>query len=442
MESNRIENLIETYRDTLLDDVIPFWTGHSVDREHGGFLTFLDRDGSVYGPDKPVWLQGRIVWMYSKLVNELCTPDVSGFPLHSNPETSLCTPSVSGTPLHSNPGTSITPPQSPPKEGGGAEWLDLARHGLDFLLKHCFDDDGRAFFVVTRDGQPLRKRRYVFSEVFAVMGLAEYAKASGEDWARQKAAEVFDTLVRYHTTPGLLEPKVNPSVRQLKGHAMPMILLATAQVARQVDDRPIYNQIIDQSLHEVFDHFLKPDMKVLLETVGPNGEFVDIPEGRVVNPGHAIETSWFIMEEGRHRNDRELSMRALPILEWSLERGWDPEFGGLFYFTDVKDLPCQQYEWDMKLWWPHTEAIYATLLAYHLTGDDKWARWHEKVHDYSFSHFSDTEFGEWYGYLHRDGTVSHRLKGNLWKGPYHLSRMLLLSWKLLEEMRCFGISGI
>lgn len=390
MDRNRIDSLIKTYRDTLLDDVIPFWTKNSVDREHGGFLTFLDRDGSVYGPDKPVWLQGRIVWMYSKLYNTVEKRQ---------------------------------------------EWLDLARHGLGFLMKHCFDDDGRAFFVVTRDGKPLRKRRYVFSEVFAVMGLAEFAKATGEDWARQKAAEVFDTLVRYHTTPGLLEPKVNPDVRNLKGHAMPMILLATAQVARQVDDRPIYNEIIDNSIHEVFDHFLKPEFRAMLENVGPSGEFVDIPEGRVILPGHAIETAWFIMEEGRYRNDRELSLRALPILEWSLERGWDPEHGGgLLYYTDLKDLPCQQYEWDMKLWWPHTEMIYATLLAYHLTGDEKWAQWHQKAHDYSFSHFADPEFGEWFGYLHRDGTVSHRLKGNLWKGPYHLSRMLMLSWKLLESL--------
>lgn len=388
MDKRRIEKLIKTYRDTLLDDVIPFWTEHSVDREHGGFLTFLDRDGSVFGPDKPVWLQGRIIWMYSKLYNTVEKRQ---------------------------------------------EWLDLARHGLDFLLKHCFDEDGRMFFAVTRDGKPLRKRRYLFSEVFAIMGLAEYAKASGEDWARQKAAEVFDLMMRYHTTPGLLEPKVDPETRPMKSHSMPMILLATCQIARQVDDRPIYSETIERSLHEVFNHFAKPELKALLETVGPNGEFLDIPEGRTVLPGHAIETAWFIMEEGRYRNNPDLSLKALPILRWSLERGWDKEYGGLLYYTDLTGKPCTQYEWDMKLWWPHTEAIYATLLAYYLTGDDMWLEWHEKVHDYSFKHFADPDYGEWYGYLHRDGTVSHRLKGNLWKGPYHLSRMLLLSWKLLEK---------
>lgn len=385
-----INQLIDIYRRGLLEDTIPFWTRHSVDWEYGGYLTFLDRDGSLFGTDKPVWLQGRIIWMFSRLYNQI---------------------------------------------EQRSEWLELARHGVDFLLKHCFDVDGRAFFLVTRDGQPLRKRRYVFAEVFAVMGLAEFAKASGEDWAREKACEVWDTLIRYYTTPGLLEPKVNPQTRPMKSHAMPMILLATAQVIRQVDNRSTYDEVIDNSIRQVFDHFCKPDLRAVLENVGPNGEIIDSPEGRTILPGHAIETAWFIMEEGRHRNDRELSLRAVPLLEWSLERGWDSEFGGLLYYTDLEDKPCTQYEWDMKLWWPHTEALYATLLAYYLTGDEKWAEWYEKVHDYTYSHFPDPEYGEWFGYLHRDGTVSHRMKGNLWKGPYHLSRMQMMCWKLLEQMR-------
>ncbi|MHB9036204.1 MAG: AGE family epimerase/isomerase [Armatimonadota bacterium] len=364
--------LIDIYRNSLLEDVVPFWERHSVDREFGGFLTFLDRNGSTYGTDKPVWLQGRIAWLFAKLYNDV------------------------------------------EKRG---DWLELARHGLNFLLKHCFDSDGRMFFLVTRDGQPLRKRRYLFSETFAIMAFAEFAKASGEDWARQKAADIYDLTMRYCTTPGLLESKDVPGTRPMKSHAMPMILLATTQIIRQVDDRPIYGQTIDNSLHEVFGHFWKPDLNALLENVGPGGEVIDSVEGRCINPGHAIETSWFIMEESRCRRDPELLKKALPILECSLERGWDKEYGGLFYFTDLDNRPCVQYEWDMKLWWPHTEALYATLLAYVMTGDAKWEVWHRRVHDYAFDHFADPEFGEWFGYLHRDGSVSHQLKGNCWKGP-------------------------
>ena len=393
MDPGRIEELIRIYRDGLLDDTIPFWVRHGVDRQHGGFLTFLDRDGTVFGTDKPVWLQGRFVWVFSRLYNEVERRQ---------------------------------------------EWLDLARHGSDFLLANCFDADGRMFFLVTRDGTPLRKRRYLFSECFAAMGLAEFARASGDDEIRRRAIEVYDLMLHYHKTPGLLPPKDIPGVRPMKAHAMPMILIVTSQIMRQVDDRPIYRQTIDESIYQILEHFSRPELGALLESVGPNGEFIDTPEGRRITPGHGLESAWFIMEEGRYRGDRELSLRALPMLEWSLERGWDQEHGGLLYFVDVKGLPCVQYEWDMKLWWPHTEALYATLLAYHLTQDETWAAWYERVHDYAFGHFPDAEYGEWYGYLHRDGTVSHRLKGNCWKGLFHLPRAQLMCWKLLEEMRPAG----
>jgi len=234
----------------------------------------------------------------------------------------------------------------------------------------------------------------------------------------------------------MLEPKGIPGTRALKSHAVPMILLATAQVLRQVDDDPIYNEVIDLSLHEVLNHFMNVKHEVLLENVGPSGAFLDEPEGREVNPGHAIETSWFIMEEARHRgNDPELIRQASRILDWSLKFGWYQQYGGLLYFRDCKGYPNPNYEHDMKLWWPHNEAIYATLLAYHLTGDDTYADWHTKLHDWAYAHFPDKVHDEWFGYLHRDGSVSSTLKGNMWKGPFHLPRMQLNCWKLLEKMQ-------
>ncbi|MFN3684553.1 MAG: AGE family epimerase/isomerase [Fimbriimonadaceae bacterium] len=382
-------DLARLHRHLLLEDVVPFWTRHSPDRECGGFFTFLDEDGSVYGTDKPIWLQGRIAWLFARLCNAVEKRE---------------------------------------------EWLELSRHGLDFLRRYGYDQDGRMFFLTTRDGRPVRKRRYVFSETFAAIAFAEYAKATGDSEAARMAAQTFDTAYRYHTTPGLLEPKEIQCTRPSKGHAMPMILLATANILREVDPRPIYDEVIDRSVREVFDHFCHPEFEALLETVGPNGEFIDTPEGRTMNPGHAIETSWFIMEIGHRRNDRELVEGGLRILDWMLRRGWDEQFGGILYFRDVMDKPSTQYEWDMKLWWPHTEALVACSMAYELTGEDRWLEWYRKVHDWAFAHFPDPKHGEWYGYLHRDGTVSHRLKGNGWKGPFHLGRSALLCWRTFERL--------
>ena len=391
MKPQRIEELLAVYRDGLLDDTMPFWQKHAPDTKHGGFLTFLDADGSVVSTDKPMWVAGRITWLFAKLYNTV-----------------------------------------EPRE----EWLKWAAHGVDFIRKYGFDSDGRMFWAVTRDGRPLRKRRYLFTETFGVIALAEYAKAAGDEQAKQEAVDLYRLLLRYHTTPGLLPPKGVAGTRSLKSHAMPMILLSTSQVLRQVDDAPLYAETIDNSIAEVLRDFVKPEFEALLENVGPNGEFLDEPPGREINPGHAIETAWFIMEEARNRgNDAALIEHACRILDWSLAWGWDEEFGGIYYFRDCKGKPCPQYEHDMKLWWPHNETIIATLLAYHLTGEERYLDWHRRIHDWAYAHFPDPENGEWFGYLHRDGSLSSTLKGNMWKGPFHLPRMQLYCWKLLEEMR-------
>ena len=72
-----------------------------------------------------------------------------------------------------------------------AEWLDLAGHGIDFINRHCFDSDGRMFFSVTRDGRPLRKRRYLFSEAFAVIALGAFATAADDERSRRQALDLF-----------------------------------------------------------------------------------------------------------------------------------------------------------------------------------------------------------------------------------------------------------
>lgn len=389
MTRGRLEQLRSIYRGGLLDDVMRFWMGHTIDRECGGFLNYLDRDGTVYCTDKPVWVLGRFTWLTALLYNEIERRE---------------------------------------------EWLATSRHGVAFIEKHCFDVDGRMFFEVTRDGRPLRKRRYLFSETFAIIAFAEYARATGDAARGARARALYELVLHYYRTPGLLAPKVDSRTRPAKGHAMPMILIATTQQLRKLGDDPLYDEVIDRAAHEILNHFVHADERALLETVGPNGERLEGPEGRCINPGHAIESSWFLMEEARSGRRPELLAPALQILDWSLERGWDAQHGGLLYFVDVEGRPCVQYEHDMKLWWPHTEALYATLLAHHLTGEARYAEWHERIHAWTYAHFPDRERGEWFKYLHRDGSVSTTLKGNTWAGPFHLPRMQFLCARLLDEM--------
>jgi N-acylglucosamine 2-epimerase len=390
MDKKRIRSLSESFYSELVNNTIPFWIEHATDREHGGFTTCLDRRGDLLSPDKPMWVLSRISWLFARLYNDL----------------------------------------EPRKE-----WLDLARHGIEFIRKYGFDRDGRMFYAVTREGQPLRKRRYLFTETFGVIALAEYARASGDADCLALAKKTMHLVLDLYDKPGALEPKVFPDALKTRGHSMAMIRINTLQVLRSAERNTEYDRWIDKAIEEVFRYFVKPEKKALLETVGENGEYLGhLPEGRCVNPGHAIETAWFIMEEGRHRNDMELVKRALPILDWSLEMGWDKKHGGILYFLDIEGRQPFQLEWDMKLWWPHNEAIYATLLAYALTGEQKYERWFEKILDWSLKHFPDKKHGEWIGYLHRDGTVALDLKGSYFKGPFHLPRQQLFCHLLLKEM--------
>jgi N-acylglucosamine 2-epimerase len=382
--------LRDIYRDGLLHDTLPFWFPRAVDREHGGFFTSFDRDGTLLQTDKAVWFQGRFTWMLATLYSTV-----------------------------------------EPRE----EWLSLAKHGVDFLRKHCFDADGRMFFSLTREGRPLRKRRYVFSEIFAILALAAYGRAAGDSEAAGEALDLFRKVQGYLMTPGALAPKTNPEVRPMKGLAIPMCLIVAAQELRKTRPNQLLDDIIDKNIVEIERDFMKPEFKCVLENVGPKGEFIDNFDGRLITPGHAIEVGWMILEEARLRNrDPHLVEVGAKIIDWSMDIGWDTEYGGLYYYRDAKGLPSTEYWHDMKFWWPHNEAIIGSLLAYQLTEDPRYGKMHRMVHDWAYGHFPDSKYGEWYGYLHRDGSLSTPLKGNMWKGFFHLPRMQWYCWQRLEEM--------
>lgn len=385
--------LARQYRDTLLDDVMPFWLRHGMDREHGGIMTALGRDGTVIDTDKCVWFQGRAAWMFATLYNTV---------------------------------------------EQRADWLEAAGSCVEFIRAHCRSPEGKLFFTVTREGSPLRMRRYVFSEAFAAIGNAAFAKAAGDSRAAADAVEFFATFLNHSFTPGVMPPKTDPSTRPMKALSPLMIGIVTAQELREnLGDITVSGRSCaewsDRFIAEIERDFCKSDLGAVLEVAGPNGEIIDHYDGRTLNPGHAIECAWFIMREGAHRGDRRLIELGCTMLDWMWKRGWDEEFGGLFYFTDLRGLPVQEYWHDMKFWWPHCEAIIATLLAWKLTGEAKYAEWHRLVHDWSFKRFADPEFGEWFGYLHRDGSIASQAKGTMFKGPFHLPRMLWQGWRVLEK---------
>ena len=353
------EELIELakfYQHQLLNDTVPFWFPRSFDKEHGGFLLMRDADGTLIDDDKAVWIQGRATWLLSTLYNTVEKKQ---------------------------------------------EWLDGAKLGYDFLNNHCFDSDGQMFFHVTKEGNPIRKRRYFFSETFYVIAAAAYSKASGDASAAEKARSVFGRCIDYATIPGLLEPKYT-STRPSKGIGVSMIMMNTAQQLRENIGDPRCDTLIEQWISDIETNFVKDDIQCVMEQVAPDGSIIDHIDGRTLNPGHAIEGAWFILHEAKYRNnDQHLIELGCKMLDYMWERGWDKEYGGIMYFKDVYNKPVQEYWHDMKFWWPHNEVIIATLLAFLITGKEKYANWHKQVNDYAYTHFHDKINGEWYGYLHR-----------------------------------------
>ena len=384
-----IKSWAESYKKDLTENIMPFWMKYGLDRENGGVYTCVDRDGSLMDTTKSVWFQGRFAFICSFAYNNV---------------------------------------------EKNQEWLDAAKSTLEFIEKHCFDEQGHMYFSVTAEGKPLRKRRYVFSETFAAIAMSEYALATGDQHWAKRAIQVFEDTQRFLATPGFLPAKFEADVK-LQGHSIVMILINVGSCIRKVVDDPKLTQQIDESIEKLRKYFIHPEFKCLLETVGENGEFIDTNMTRTINPGHCIETSWFIMEEAKLRGwDKPMLDMALQVFDWSWDWGWDKQYGGIINFRDCKNLPPQDYSQDMKFWWPQCETIIASLYAYLGTGDEKYLYRHERISEWTYAHFPDAENGEWYGYLHRDGTVAQPAKGNLYKGPFHIPRMMIKGYMLCQEI--------
>lgn len=381
--------LAQLYKSTLLEDVIPFWERHSIDREYGGYFTCLERDGSVFDTDKFVWLQARQLWTFAMLYNRL----------EKRPE-----------------------------------WLEIAQHGANFLRQHGMDDLGNWYFALDRTGNPLVQPYNIFSDCFAAIAFAQYALAAGDEAASDLAKQTFENILRRESNPKGIYNKQVPRSRPLVGFALPMILCNLTLELETLLSSEMVEAQIDRATYEIMEVFLDPESLLISENVTPSGEQIDSFDGRLLNPGHAIEAMWFMMEVGQRHGNQQLIQRAVDVTLATLEFGWDPEFGGIFYFMDRLGHPPQQLEWDQKLWWVHLETLVALAMGYALTDRTECWNWYQQVHEYTWSHFPDPPNGEWYGYLNRHGEVLLPLKGGKWKGCFHVPRALFRCWQVFEKL--------
>lgn len=386
----RLKRLRQQYYSSLFDDVVPWWERHSLDRECGGYYSLLERDGRVWANDKYMWMTGREIWTFSHLYNQ----------------------------YQRNPA-----------------WLDAAKLGADFMLRHAFLPDGKMYFRLTRDGRPLSKALSIYTEVFAAIGLAELSHAAGDEQLWAKAMAMYDFLVPRFGRPSDTALLGYPINAEFHLHAHDMCRITVAWVFNTIRPSQRFEDDLRLSADSIVGKHWKPELHALLENVAMDGStLLDLPEGRMFHPGHAIESAWMLLEIARKQNDQRLLQTAVNIVLASLEHGWDKEYGGIQYITNIDWTPTHELGANLKLWWVHCETLYALLLAWSLTGRQDIWDWYERVHEYTFGHFPDPEYGEWFGYLDRNGTPVWLAKANGWKCFFHLPRVLFRCCQLLDQV--------
>ena len=385
--SQHFKSHAQRFGEALLENIIPFWENYSIDQKNGGYFTCLDREGGVYDTDKFIWLQARQAWTFSMLYNRVENRD---------------------------------------------KWLRIAESGIRFLIDHAMSDSGSFYFSTTCAGTPLIEPYNIFSDCFAAMAFSQYAKACGDPKISDLAKRTYRNIgSRKHNPKGIWNKATGN--RPIKDFALPMIMSNLVLEMEHLLSQDEVEETIDHCIHQVLTVFYNPDNGLIHEYVSADGRFLDTFEGRLINPGHAIEAMGFMLELGSRRKDRDLIHQAIEHIVSLLEFGWDEQHQGIFYFLDAKGNPPYQLEWDQKLWWVHLEALVALSKALKLSDNTTIIEWYQRVYDYTWSHFPDPEYGEWFGYLNRQGTPHLTLKGGKWKGCFHLPRALLQCWHSLSD---------
>lgn len=433
IDRERAASFVEAYGSELRASVLPFWLAHAPDREFGGHYSCLDRSGGVFDSDKFLWMQTRYLWTASHLVRHAAAAGLDSATVKALKQE--------------------------------------ARSAARFLSDHGRDSSGAWYFSVRRDGKPAIAPYNVFTDCFACMAFAEYANLEGEESgdAADVATETWRNVVKRlgSRTPKGAYQKQMAAARAFRPLNASMIRLNLAQVLL---DSPVAQQIGVAELSSagadavraLLAYHIDFQNEVVRERVAMHPGDEDSMEGRLLNPGHSAETISFALRflqtcpdevctaiNGDYRAARTVDRllgaaqtftaadiaHALTVpLLWTLRRGWDERYGGIFYYLDVSDRPPDKLEWMMKLWWVHAESALAALRAFTATGSDLFLEHFDRIHTYAFSHFPDGDNGEWYGYLDRAGAVTSEAKGGKWKGMFHLPRALFEIESILKNL--------
>lgn len=385
-------NLLTLYRSELLDRTIPFWLKYGIDwhAERGGICTCISDEGKVLSGDKYVWSQLRAIWTFSALCNKIERKQ---------------------------------------------EYLDAATHIFNFIKQYGRNDKGEWYFLLDQNGKPLANgATSIYCDGFAIYGFTEFARATGNQEAIDLARAAYANVQPRLAVPGSYQTYPLPIPAGAKAHGISMIFASVFdELGEYLNDEAIKDAALVHA-NQVMDVFRRPSAQRLHEFVRLDDQPFDAPGGRLVVPGHAIESMWFMVHIFQRRGDEARVRQAIDCIRWHLELGWDKEYGGIVRAIDPEGLPPWNVLADGKIWWVHTETLYALLLAYSICKEQWCLDWFERVHDYSFKHFPVPEYGEWIQNLDRQGNKADTSVALPVKDPFHLARSLIYCVGTLEQL--------
>jgi N-acylglucosamine 2-epimerase len=386
----RFVDLLAIYRAELLERVVPFWLSHAIDWQNGGILTCISDEGQVLSTDKYMWSQLRAIWTFSALYNKI-----------------------------------------EPKQ----EWLDVARHIFDFAKKYGRDEQGQWVFCVSNEGRILQGATSIYADGFAIYGLTEFARATGDPEAIDLALATYENVQRRLARPGSYNTEPYPLPEGVKAHGISMIFAHVFdELGHFLDNKEIIQAAFIHAMEIMQVYRQRADRNLIYEFVNLDGSLINSPRGRAIVPGHAIESMWFMIHFFQKLGDGVHTEWAIDTIKRHVELGWDEEYGGLLLSVDAEGgEPWWKFA-DSKIWWPHTEALYALLLAYEISKKQWCLDWFEKVHNYAFSHYPVTPHGEWTQKLDRQGNKFTETVALPVKDPFHLPRALIFCIQVLQRL--------
>jgi|UniRef100_UPI004049A348 N-acylglucosamine 2-epimerase len=388
-QSNEVE-LTAWLRHHLLEHVMPFWERHSTD-EFGGIVNCLSDTGEVMLTEKWLWSQWRAVWVFSRLYNTI----------DRNPK-----------------------------------WLERARGIAEFCLQNGWLEQEQGWaLLLAQDGKILRRHESIYTDGFAVYGLAELFRATKSPHYREWAIRTADAAMAKIKSPYDQLPHFPyPIPSGAKVHGVPMIWSQVLADAGEQLGEPRYLGAARKFSEEIFRDFYQAEIDRVVEFVPESGGVYPGLQGAATVPGHVIEDMWFqwhiFRQTGWKDAPRDLALR---LILRHLELGWDSKHGGILLAIDREGRDEVGWKFaDTKLWWPQTEALYATLLGWCETGDSAYFDWYEKLWQLCLNHYVDWDNGEWRQKLNNDLTPMRGVVALPVKDPFHLPRALILQIELLE----------